>query len=970
MLASAGVAAVVLGIALVCRQAQAHQAEVRQAEAQQAWATNQVNAPHEASVAQAQQPLSFDGSLQSFEQNKQLNLGNTQLVGDMLHTATDTSDVTDTSSSTDNSPATATGTVDPDQISEKIADEDMVVAPTLAATPEGEVKDLQTGATVTDPTLVGTEQTPPDPLAKTAGESFLPVTVADVRAGEVDGALIAGTDTQSTGDATANTSATGNTTSATNTSATNTSATLKQSLLSSQQPTASKRMLAQSAVYSPTPYRDKLQQAALENSEYGPYWGTYNNTPAFFDKTGKLFVQQAYGVIDVSAWQGRIDWDAVKASGVEGAIIRISYGYDNGYDTQALRNIQECQRLGIPFGIYMYSYAYDADFAEKEARDIVSLLRGAGVSPDDLGYPVYYDLERWTWTGHTPPTDPAVYDQIVNTWFEYLSSAGYTNLSVYSYTSYLKGPLNTNNIHSKTHWVAQYGSTLEYTEFYNNARMWQYTSSGKVSGIEGNVDLNVYGNLTFDDRGDVRGLPLVQIPDGIYYINSLLLDTKGVDIQNGSSHNGAPIQLYGANQTNAQKFRFTRQQDGSYTIVNIASGKALDVSGGIAKKNAIVQQWSFNNTAAQRWYIRDTPEGYYLQSVLGNWVLDVSGANTANETPIRLYQPNKTRAQKFSLATASQDIPTGEVLSIAATTSSGTRVNTLSPSTQVFDVSGASTNNGALLQLYAYNTTTAQHFVLTAVGNGVFTITNVNSGKVLDVAGGLIDAGTAIQQYSSNGTMAQHWSLIRQSDNTYSFINTKSGLALTLDDASMTAGTKMSITGYAANRTQRFSLLGKRERLEALAAAHQADLKDGTYTIATQLASNRVLDVSGGSLANAANIQIWVFNGTGAQQWRVNHDAKGYVTLTNVGSGKVLDVDNASTRLCTNVQQFSSNNTYAQKWIAVKQGNGSYTLYSALDENYVLDLDNANTASGTNIQMYRSNQTAAQFWKFQALTSR
>lgn len=59
--------------------------------------------------------------------------------------------------------------------------------------------------------------------------------------------------------------------------------------------------------------------------------------------------------------------------------------------------------------------------------------------PNDLKYPVYYDLESWTWTGHTPPNDPNVYNGIVNAWYGALQSGGYQNLGVYSYTSYLQG---------------------------------------------------------------------------------------------------------------------------------------------------------------------------------------------------------------------------------------------------------------------------------------------------------------------------------------------------------------------------------------------------------------------------------------------------------------------------------------------------------------------------------------------------
>ena len=185
---------------------------------------------------------------------------------------------------------------------------------------------------------------------------------------------------------------------------------------------------------------------------------------------GTLFAQQAKGVIDVSEWQGQIDWQKAKNDGVEGAIIRISYGWGNGFDKQALRNISECKRLGIPFGIYSYSYAYDSTTAAYEGDDMVSLLRQAGVQPGDLSYPVFYDLEKWTWPGHTPPTSPSVYDGIVNAWYAKLQAAGYNNLSVYSYTNYLDTALNSANIRNKTRWVASFYGTRTNFSYATNDR--------------------------------------------------------------------------------------------------------------------------------------------------------------------------------------------------------------------------------------------------------------------------------------------------------------------------------------------------------------------------------------------------------------------------------------------------------------------------------------------------------------------
>lgn len=363
----------------------------------------------------------------------------------------------------------------PNQVSPDIPDDATVVSEDHAVTENGELKEITTGETVTDPEIVGTQDSQPDPLAKTDGESFIPVQADEVKqkvaanGGDVNvGAADAQSDSAGQSDS-ADTSGSDEAID----SATATNGTAKATT------------------------KGSVKLAALQNNQWGAHWGTYNGTPAFFSAKNELFVQQAKGVIDVSSWQHTIDWQAVKNAGVEGAIIRLSYGWGNGFDAQALRNINECKRLGIPFGVYIYSYAYDANTGAAEGSDVVSLLRKAGVNPGDLSYPVYYDLEKWTWTGHTPPTNPSTYDSIVNAWYGKLKSAGYNNLSVYSYTSYLDSELNSSNIHAKTRWVAQYGATMGYTAFPTNDRGWQYTSSGSVNGINGIVDLNAFGSEEF-----------------------------------------------------------------------------------------------------------------------------------------------------------------------------------------------------------------------------------------------------------------------------------------------------------------------------------------------------------------------------------------------------------------------------------------------------------------------------------------
>lgn len=784
----------------------------------------------------------------------------------------------------------------PDNVSDEISDDATVVSEDLAATPEGEVKNIETGEIVTDPTLVGTKDQQPDPLAKTNGESFIPVSAEDVKNAVADA---------------------------------------------------------------------NVQLSKFESNEYGAHWGTYNNSKAFFDYQNNMFVQQAKGVIDVSGWQGDIDWAKAKADGVEGVIIRLGYGEGNNADKKAQRNISECKRLGIPFGVYWYSYADTPSIAKEEGTDVVAKLKQFGVNPSDLAYPVYYDLEKWTWEGHKPPTDPNVYNNIVNNWYSALQSAGYKNLGVYSYTSYLQGPLKHADIYAKTTWVAQYGARMGFDSFPTNSRGWQYTSSGKVDGISGSVDMNAFGNKAYVNSGssnalqaaiDVRKMTAVTIPNGNYYINVRSKVASSVDIPGGSAADSTAIQLYSGNSSKAQQFTFTRQSDGSYEIVNVNSGKALDVRNGVAENNAIVQQYSRNNSQAQRWFIRDSGAGYYLQSTLGNWVLDLSGGNTADGAAIRLYTPNGTASQLFVVSSSDVNIATG--VSMIITSVANKKL--------VMDVTSASTANGARVQLYSSNNTNAQKYRFESIGNGTYKIVNINSGKMLDVAGGSTANGAALQQYASNNTVAQQWTVRNYGSGKVALVSVNANKAVDIPSGNAVQQAQLQL--YSPNGTvaQQWLVakapLTLRERLNETAAKHRQDLPDGTYTFGSKLNTSMKMDVSGASRSNYGNVQIWAGNGTNAQKWKVTHDSNGYVTLTSVNSGKVLDVNGGSSSNGTNVQQYDSNGTYAQKWIAIKNSDGSYTFQSALAENAVLDVNGGSSANGANVQLYTSNGTNAQKW--------
>lgn len=179
-------------------------------------------------------------------------------------------------------------------------------------------------------------------------------------------------------------------------------------------------------------------------------------------------------IIDVSEHQGNINWDQVKSTGVEGVIIRCGYG-DNiasQDDKYWKRNADECTRLGIPFGVYIYSYATSMAQAESEAQHALRCVKGY-----KLSYPIYLDLE------HAGTEAGAV--ERAKRFGDIIEVAGYwcgiyANLNWWN--NYLPG------LDRFTKWIAQYNSKCDYTG--KNKDMWQYTSGGRVAGIGGNVDMN------------------------------------------------------------------------------------------------------------------------------------------------------------------------------------------------------------------------------------------------------------------------------------------------------------------------------------------------------------------------------------------------------------------------------------------------------------------------------------------------
>ena len=189
--------------------------------------------------------------------------------------------------------------------------------------------------------------------------------------------------------------------------------------------------------------------------------------------------------IDVSEFQGSINWDKVKADGIKFAILKLAniYDYDTNYkDSKFDTNYKEAKKRGIKIGAYIYNYCNTVDTLKKGLEWALEQLDGK-----KLDLPIYLDMEDKDIQGETVAT----LTNICNEFAKQVKSKGY-QAGVYANVNWLKNELNPNDFDKDISvWVAQYYKECQYTGKYD---IWQYASNGKVSGISGNCDMNYLYN--------------------------------------------------------------------------------------------------------------------------------------------------------------------------------------------------------------------------------------------------------------------------------------------------------------------------------------------------------------------------------------------------------------------------------------------------------------------------------------------
>lgn len=204
----------------------------------------------------------------------------------------------------------------------------------------------------------------------------------------------------------------------------------------------------------------------------------------------KLASRPLYRGIDVSEWNGDIDFQALRDK-IDFAILRCGYGsdYPNQDDACFAKNVQGCQKAGIPYGVYLFSCAESEAMAKSEAAHVIRLIKGT-----DPAYGVWYDVED------EDLLRSANLVGICKTWCDAVLNAGITCVGIYASLSVMENQLNSSKLDKYEKWVAQWCDTCDYP----NPGMWQFTDQAELNGRIFDMD------YAYKDYPDITGANMTQ----------------------------------------------------------------------------------------------------------------------------------------------------------------------------------------------------------------------------------------------------------------------------------------------------------------------------------------------------------------------------------------------------------------------------------------------------------------------------
>lgn len=427
------------------------------------------------------------------------------------------------------------------------------------------------------------------------------------------------------------------------------------------------------------------------------------------------------------------------------------------------------------------------------------------------------------------------------------------------------------------------------------------------------------------------------VADGIYGIANKTNSRMMLDISGASMADGGNVQMYTGNSTLAQQFDIRYAGNGYYKITTVHSNKSFDVAGGSTETGANIWQYSVNDTEAQLWKFIDAGNGYcYIRSKLGTAIAPIS-ATIKNSTDVEMTSLTGRENQKWMLEDMSRAISDGNYLILSDK-----------------DTLRAMTNKNSNVQINVYENIEEQKYNISYISEGYYKITNNKTGKVLEVAGSRKDVEANLREGIWNSGNNQLWKILHTGNNKYC-IKSKLGTFVDVSSGSMAENNNIWMYSYNGTEAQKWVLDSSRTNQPV------QPIEDGTYVLRSALRSDRVIDISGGSLVDSANVQLYGDNNSSAQRFEVVYVGNGYYKIVNEKSGKSLDVSGGSARPEANLWQYTLNGTDAQLWKFIDAGKGYYYIKSS--KGTVIDVASGGLKNGTNIWMYTLNGTDAQKWK-------
>lgn len=247
-------------------------------------------------------------------------------------------------------------------------------------------------------------------------------------------------------------------------------------------------------------YQFDGKKILLSDNTYGEiYLPVYENVPAFSHDKNSLISRNGYAFykengsvasfagIDVSTHQGDIDWEQVKAAGIDFAMIRVGYrtygGGEINFDDSFKKNLSGAAAAGINTGVYFFSQAVTVDEAIEEADAVLD-----AIAPYKITYPVVFDWELIY--DDKARTDNIPVETLTDSciaFCERIKAAGYTPM-IYQNKRTTLFKLDLPRLQDYEFWLAEYSASPTY---YYDVDMWQYSCTGTIPGISGEVDLNI-----------------------------------------------------------------------------------------------------------------------------------------------------------------------------------------------------------------------------------------------------------------------------------------------------------------------------------------------------------------------------------------------------------------------------------------------------------------------------------------------